>query len=154
MPDKVLFETTLPSIIHNNEVAKELVKIGKEQNFPIEKAKYYTKLENYAGFGVDYMIVADRLPPIPGGWKVKIVSFEPERRQVMVNVRLKEEDGKTVGEINNLVMRMIEEFRKDGLKIEIEDECTEFYGNPVRVINVVGHTILQDDFENFIEGMR
>jgi len=154
MSDKVLFETTLPSMIHNNEVTKELVRIGQEQNYPIAKAKYYTKLETYAGFSVDYMIIANRLPPVPGGWQVQIKSFEPQQRQVMVNVKLKEENGKTVGEVNNLVLRMIEEFRKEGLKIEIEDDCKEFYGNPVRAINVTGHTILQEDFEDFIEGMR
>lgn len=154
MSDKVLFETTLPSMIHNNEITKELIKIGQEQNYPIVKAKYYTKLEKYAGFGLNYMIVADRLPPVPGGWNVQIVPFEPEKRQVMVNVKLKEENGKTVGEINGLILRMIEEFRKEGLQIEIEDECTEFYGNSVRAINVAGHKILQEDFEDFIEGMR
>lgn len=154
MSEKVLFETTLPSMIHNNEIAKELFKVGQEQNYPIAKAKYYTKLEKYAGFGLDYMVVADRLPPIPGGWQIQIINFEPETRQVMVNVKLKEENGKTVGEINSLVLRMIDEFRQEGLKIEIDEEYKEFYGNPMKVMNVTGHKILQEDFEDFIEGMR
>ncbi len=155
MRDTTLFSTTLPSLVHNNEIGEELVRIGGEQNYPVSKAKLYRKIDKYAGFGPDYMITADRLPPIPGGWQVEIKSFQPEKRQIMVNVKPETgADGKICGKINNLVLRMIEEYKKEGLLIAIGEECQEFYGNTVRVINVSGHRILVDDFEGFIEDMR
>ncbi len=154
MPEE-LFSTTLPSVIHNNEIGDELVRIGREQSYPITKAKLYSKLDKYAGFGPNYMITAERLPPIPGGWKADITSFEPQVRQIMVNVKeTKNGSGDVEYKVNDLVLRMIEEYRKDGLVVDTGGGCQEFYGNKVRVMTVSGHPILVDDFEGFVEDMR
>ncbi len=154
MSYNVLFKTTLSSIIHNNEICDELIKIGKEQNYPITKAKFYKKLEKYVGFGEKYMVTAKKLPPIPGGWDVEIISFEPQERHIMVNVSLIERDGKIYGEVNKLVLRMLDEYKKEGLNISIDAEHKEFYGNPVRQITAIGHPILLELLEEFIEDMR
>ena len=154
MQDNVIFSTTLPSFIHNEEISNELIKLSKEQNHPVQKAKLYKKLEEYAGFAENYMITAKKLPPIPGGWDVKIAKFEPEQKQIMLNVDLKEEDGKKIGEINKLVIKMLEEYKKEGLSIEIDEQPQEFYGNWVRALKASGHPIVLDQLEDFIENMR
>lgn len=154
MQEKILFTTILPSYIHNDEIVKELVKLSKEQNYPVEKAKLYKKLEKYAGFGTDYMVTAKKKPPIPGGWDIEITSFVPEQKQVMLNVDLQEENGKKVGVVNKLVLKMLEEYQKEGLVIEIEEEPKEFYGNWVRVLKASGHPIVLEQLEDFVENMR
>ena len=154
MEKNIIWTTQLPSHIHNEEIAAELVKIAGEQNYPIQKAKLYKKLEKYAGFNKNYMIIATKLPPVPGGWTVDIETFEVEERQIMLNVKVKDEDGKKVGVINPLVLKMIDEYKKEGLEISIEEEVKEFYGNPVRILTTKGHTIVNEELEDFVENMR
>jgi hypothetical protein len=154
MESRILFETALPSVIHNNEIAAEMVKIGKERDYPIQKAKLYKQLGRYAGFAKAYMISAEKLPPIPGGWRLLIESFEPETREIMVNVDVRTESGVKKGEINSLVLKMFEEYRKEGLELTVEDEVKDFFGNAVRVIKASGHPILLEMLEEFIENMR
>ena len=155
METTVVYTQTLPSLVHNNEIGSELIKVGKTQNYIIEKVKNYTKLNQYIGFGKNYMITAKRLPPIPGGWNLEILTFSPEKRELMVNVKIsKDDNGNLVGEVNSLVVRMIEEYKKEGLFIEVEQEPKEIYGNFVRFIHAEGHPLLLDSFEDFIENMR
>jgi hypothetical protein len=150
----VLFETAVSSLIYNNEIASEMVKIGKSRDYPIQKAKMYKQLGKYAGFAKDYMITAERLPPIPGGWHVRIESFAPETREIMVNVKIKMEGESRKGEINSLVIKMLDEYRKEGLEIAVDDEVKDFFGNAVRVVKASGHPILLEMLEEFIENMR
>ena len=154
MQEKVILQATLPSIIHNREIVEEILKFGKEKNYPVQKAKFSTPLEKYVGFAKEYMVTADRLPPIPGGWNLQIISFQTEEKEIMLNVQVKEENGKMIGEINKLVMRMLDEYRKEGLDIEVQEEPQKFYGNWVRVLKAVGHPIILDQLEDFIENMR
>ena len=154
MQEKVVLKATLPSIIHNREITGELLKFGKEKNYPIQKAKLYTQLGKYAGFSKDYMVTAEKLPPIPGGWGLEIVSFTPEEKQIMLNVQVKEENGKMTGEINRLVLKMLDEYRKEGLEIEVDEEPQKFYGNWVRLLKAWGHPIILEQLEDFIENMR
>lgn len=154
MQNKIIWTTQLPSHIHNEEIAAELVKIAAKEGYPVQKAKFYKKLEKYAGFAKDYMIVATKLPPVPGGWTVEIENFEAEERQIMLNVKLKEENGKKVGEINSLVLKMIDEYKKEGLEITIEEEPKEFFGNPIKMMTAKGHPIVNEELEDFVENMR
>jgi hypothetical protein len=131
-----------------------MVKIGKERGYPIHKAKLYKQLGKYAGFAKDYMISAEKLPPIPGGWRVLIESFEPQTREIMVNVAITAEGGVKKGAINNLVLRMLDEYKKEGLDLTVDDEVKDFFGNAVRVIKAAGHPILLEMLEEFIENMR
>lgn len=71
MMAEVLAKTTFSSVIHNNEVCDEIVKWGNANGYPVTKAKLQNKLEAYVGFSPEYMILAKRLPPIPGGWDVR-----------------------------------------------------------------------------------
>ena len=70
---EVLAKTTFSSVIHNNEVCDEIVKWGNANGYPVTKAKLQNKLDAYVGFSPEYMILAKRLPPIPGGWDVTVV---------------------------------------------------------------------------------
>ena len=100
------------------------------------------------------MITAEKLPPIPGGWRVRVESFAPDEREIMVNVAVREEGGVPKGEINSLVLKMLDEYRKEGLELTVDDEVKDFFGNAVRVIKAVGHPILLEMLEEFIENMR
>ena len=70
---EVLAVTKIYSVIHNNEVCDEIVKWGNANGYPLQKAKLYNKLKAYVGFSPEgYMIKAEKLPPIPGGWQVTV----------------------------------------------------------------------------------
>ena len=154
MEGKLLFETTLTSVVHNNEIAAELVRIAKEQNLPVQKAKFYKPLEKYAGFARDYIIAAQKRPPLPGGWIVRIEGFEPEERVFMVNVEREDTRDRKAGELRDLMLRMFDEYRKEGLEITVVDGIKEFYGNPVREVKASGHPIILEMLEDFVENLR
>ena len=99
----ILAKTTFPSVIHNNEICDEIVKWGNANGFPLKKAKMQSKLDAYVGFSPEYMIIAKRLPPIPGGWDVVVEKYQPEERIIPLNVKA----GTT--EINRFIVKMIDE---------------------------------------------
>lgn len=153
--NEILVATTFPSVIHNNEVCDEIVKWGAANGYPVKKAKLINALEAYVGFTPEYMIVARRKPPVPGGWDVTVEKYEPETRIIPVNVKIKtDSEGNTVYEINKFIIKMMEEYRKEGLDIEVSEAFSEVYGSSVRDLRCTGHTILVDGFEEFIENMR
>ena len=132
---EILAEATFPSVIHNNEVCEEIVKWGNKNGFPLQKAKLYNKMDGYVGFSPDnYFIKATRLPPVPGGWKVVVEKYEAE--------------------VNRFILKMMDEYVKEGLKMELSDEVYESYGTYLRDLKVTGHTVLINTFEDFIENMR
>ncbi len=145
---EVLAKTTFSSVIHNNEVCDEIVKWGKANGYPVTKAKLQNKLGAYVGFSPEYMILAKRRPPIPGGWNVTVEKYAPEERIIPLNV--KEE----TGEINHFITKMMGEYVKEGLKMDLSDNIYEAYGTRLRDLKVVGHPILLNNFEDFIENMR
>ena len=49
---------------------------------------------------------------------------------------------------------MMEEYVKEGLKMELAENIYESYGTHLRDLKVVGHPILINNFEDFIENMR
>ena len=49
---------------------------------------------------------------------------------------------------------MIEEYEKEGLKLELQDNTYESYGSYLRDLVVTGHPVLINTFEDFIENMR
>ncbi len=145
---EILAEATFPSFIHNNEVSEEIVKWGNKNGFPLQKAKLYNKMEGYVGFSPDnYFIKATRLPPIPGGWKVVVEKYEAEERIIPLNVTKE-------GEVNRFILKMIDEYIKEGLKMDMSDTVYESYGSYLRDLKVSGHPVLINTFEDFIENMR
>lgn len=148
MPEtKIIEETTFKSFIHNNEVCEEIVKWGKENNYALEKAKLYKDLKAYIGFGEGFFIKAIKLPPVPGGWAVTVEEFEPTNRTIALNV---EENGT----INPYILKMMKEYEKDGLKMILNEEAYNTYGALLRDLKVIGHPLLINDFEDFVENMR
>lgn len=146
---EILAETTFPSVIHNNEVSEEIVKWGNKNGFPLKKAKLYNKMDGYVGFSPDnYFIKATRLPPVPGGWKVVVEKYESEERIIPLNVK------KDSIEINRFILKMMEEYEKEGLKMELAENSYESYGLYLRDLKVTGHPVLINTFEDFIENMR
>lgn len=146
---EILAETTFPSVIHNNEVSEEIVKWGNKNGFPLKKAKLYNKMDGYVGFSPDnYFIKATRLPPVPGGWKVVVEKYESEERIIPLNVK------KDSIEINRFILKMMEEYEKEGLKMELAEGSYESYGLYLRDLKVSGHPVLINTFEDFIENMR
>lgn len=153
--NKVLAVTTFSSVVHNNEVGAEIVKWGNANGYPLQKAKLSNALEGYVGFAPEYIIIARRQPPIPGGWDVAVESFEPETRTIPVNVKeVVAADGTKTYEINKFIVKMIEEYHKEGLQIEIGAEASDVYGFAVRDLICSGHPVLINNFEDFIENMR
>jgi len=153
--DKIIARTDFPSLIHNAEVCDEIVKWGNNNNYPLQKAKLITKLDAYVGFAPEYMIVAKRKPPVPGGWTVTVEKYEPETRIIPVNVKkVKADDGNSDYVINKFVLKMMEEYRKEGLTISVSDTPSEIYGSMTREITATGHPILVESFEEFIDNMR
>ncbi len=145
---EILAEATLPSFIHNNEVSDEIVKWGNQNGFPLQKAKLYNKMEGYVGFSPDnYFVKATRLPPIPGGWKLVVEKYEAETRIIPLNVTKE-------GEVNRFILKMIDEYVKEGLKMDMSDNVYESYGSYLRDLKVSGHPVLINTFEDFIENMR
>ncbi len=148
MPE-ILTETTFSSVIHNNEVCDEIVKWGNANGYPLQKAKLYNKMDAYVGFSPDnYFIKATRLPPIPGGWKVVVEKYEAEERIIPLNVN------PTTGEVNKFILKMMDEYVKDGLKMVLDDKWYESYGTHLRDLHVIGHNVVINAFEDFIENMR
>ncbi|MDO4177987.1 MAG: hypothetical protein Q4D21_02260 [Phascolarctobacterium sp.] len=143
-----LAETTFSSVIHNNEVSAEIVKWGNNNGFPLYKAKLYNKMDGYVGFSPDnYYIIATRLPPIPGGWKVVVESYEGEERVIPLNVN-------AAGEVNRFILKMMDEYKKEGLRMELADKPYNSYGTILLDLKVYGHPVLLNAFEDFIENMR
>ncbi len=146
---EILTETTFSSVIHNNEVCDEIVKWGNANGYPLQKAKLYNKMDAYVGFSPDnYFIKATRLPPIPGGWKVVVEKYEAEERIIPLNVN------PTTGEVNKFILKMMDEYVKDGLKMILDDNWYESYGTHLRDLHVIGHHVVINTFEDFIENMR
>lgn len=143
-----LAETTFPSVIHNNEVCEEIVKWGNKNGYPLQKAKLYNKMDGYVGFSPDgYYIIATRLPPIPGGWQVLVEPYEAEERIIPLNVN-------AAGEINRFIIKMMDEYKKEGLRMELADTPYNSYGTTLLDLKVVGHPVIINAFEDFIENMR
>lgn len=145
---EILKTDSFSSVIHNNEVCAEIVKWGKANGYPVEKAKLYNSLNGYVGFSPEFMIKAVRRPPVPGGWDVTVETYEAETRIIPLNVN------KETGEANRFILKMIEEYKKEGLKMELSDTWYESYGTHLRDLKVIGHPILINAFEDFIENMR
>lgn len=146
---EILAEATFPSVIHNNEVCDEIVKWGNANGFPVQKAKLYNKMDGYVGFSPDnYFIKATRLPPVPGGWKVVVSKYVAEERIIPLNVK------KDSLDINRFIVKMMDEYVKEGLKMELAETSYESYGTFLRDLKVVGHPVLINSFEDFIENMR
>ena len=143
-----LTETTFPSVIHNNEVCDEIVKWGNKNGYPLQKAKLYNKMDGYVGFSPDnFYIIATRLPPIPGGWKVVVEEYEAEETIIPLNVTKE-------GEVNRFILKMMEEYKKEGLRMELADKSYDSYGTILRDLRVYGHPVVVNAFEDFIENMR
>ena len=51
-------------------------------------------------------------------------------------------------------MKMMDEYVKEGLKMELSDNTYESYGTHLRDLKVTGHPVLINNFEDFIENMR
>ncbi|MGN1087974.1 MAG: hypothetical protein ACI4QQ_02505, partial [Phascolarctobacterium sp.] len=88
-----------------------------------------------------------RLPPVPGGWKVVVEKYDAEERYIPLNVTAE-------GTVNRFILKMIEEYEKEGLKLELKDNTYESYGSYLRDLVVTGHPVLINTFEDFIENMR
>lgn len=146
---EILAEATFPSVIHNTEVSDEIVKWGNKNGFPVKKAKLYNKMDGYVGFSPDnFYIIATRLPPIPGGWKVVVNSYEAETRIIPLNVK------KGTTEVNRFILKMMEQYELEGVKMELATESYESYGTWLLDLKVTGHKVIIDAFEDFIENMR
>ena len=155
MEEKTLYSTTSPCVVHKEEICEELVKIATKEKYPIQKAKWNNSLEKFVGFSPEYMITADKLPPIPGGWQVEIRSFEKGYHEMLVTVKSEiDENGKEVGTINKFVIQMLEEFRKEGLEVVLADEYDKVYGSLAKKVKAWGHPLLIDKRDEFIENMR
>ena len=145
---EVLATAEFSSVIHNNEVCEEIVKWGNKNGYPLTKAKLYNSLGGaYVGFAPGYLIKATR-PPVPGGWDVTVETYDAETRIIPLNVN------KETGEANRFILKMIEEYKKEGLTMEMEEKWYESYGTYLRDLKVTGHPILINAFEDFIENMR
>lgn len=146
---EVLATAEFSSVIHNNEVCEEIVKWGNKNGYPLTKAKLYNSLGGaYVGFALGYLIKATRRPPVPGGWDVTVETYDAETRIIPLNVN------KETGEANRFILKMIEEYKKEGLTMEMEEKWYESYGTYLRDLKVTGHPILINAFEDFIENMR
>jgi hypothetical protein len=121
----VLKKGELSSIIHNKEVSDEIVKWGSANGYPVEKAKLFKPFGTYCGFSPSYFIRADRRPPVPGGWDITVEDFEPETRIIPLNVDKE-------GNVNRFVLKMVEEFRKEGLEMKLADKWYDSYGYPTQ----------------------
>lgn len=155
MEKKILYTTNLPSIIHNDEICAELVKISVREGYPVQKAKWNNALDKYVGFSLEHVITATKLPPIPGGWAIEISAFEESYHEMMVPVKSRlDAGGNEKGEINKFVLQMLDEFRKEGLKIEVGNEYEKVYGSLAKKVRAWGHPILLDKLDEFIENMR
>ena len=75
-------------------------------------------------------------------------TYDAETRIIPLNVN------KETGEANRFVLKMIEEYKKEGLTMELADTWYESYGTYLRDLKVTGHPILINAFEDFIENMR
>ena len=137
----------LPSVIHNNECSEAIVKWGNENGYPLIKAKMFDAMGTYVGFSKNYFIRADRRPPIPGGWDLTVEECEPETRIIPLNT---DKDGV----VNRFVLKMVEEFEKEGLEMKLADTWYDSYGNVLRDLSVTGHPLLITNFEDIIENMR
>ena len=146
---EVLATAEFSSVIHNNEVCEEIVKWGNKNGYPLTKAKLYNSLGGaYVGVAPGYLIKATRRPPVPGGWDVTVETYDAETRIIPLNVN------KETGEANRFILKMIEEYKKEGLTMEMEEKWYESYGTYLRDLKVTGHPILINAFEDFIENMR
>ena len=146
---EVLATAEFSSVIHNNEVCEEIVKWGNKNGYPLTKAKLYNSLGGaYVGFAPGYLIKATRRTPVPGGWDVTVETYDAETRIIPLNVN------KETGEANRFILKMIEEYKKEGLTMEMEEKWYESYGTYLRDLKVTGHPILINAFEDFIENMR
>ena len=155
MQEKILYSTTLSSVIHKEEICQELVKLSVKENYPIQKAKWNNTLEKFVGFSREYMITAAKLPPIPGGWQIEISGFTEGYHEMLVPVKSQlDTTGQECGEINKFVLQMLEEFRKEGLEIIVSDEYEQVYGSLAKKIKAWGHPLLLDKLDEFIENMR
>lgn len=149
---EVLFTDTLPSTVYQEEIAKYLQNYACEKNFPVKSVKFKKKMDGYVGFSLDYYIIAKRLPPIPGGWEVQVHKFIPQQRKVVVAVKL-DKDEKPVPTFKYL-LKMIDEYTKEGLKIYATDEIVNLYGAKGQFYVAEGHPLLLDEFEQVVEEMR
>ena len=145
---EVLVTDSFPSVIHNNEVCDEIVKWGNAKGYPVKKAKLYNAFGAYIGFTPEIMIKAVRRPPVPGGWDVTVESYEPEERIIPLNVQ------PGTGEINRFILKMMDEYVKEGLSMNLAESAYESYGTHLRDLTVKGHPALINSFEDFIENMR
>ena len=146
---EVLATAEFSSVIHNNEVCEEIVIWGNKTGYPLTKAKLYNQLGGaYVDFAPGYLIKATRRPPVPGGWDVTVETYDAETRIIPLNVN------KETGEATRFILKKIEEYKKEGLTMEMEEKWYESYGTYLRDLKVTGHPIFINAFEDFIENMR
>lgn len=142
-----LVETTFPSIYNNTDISDAIVAWGNKNGYPLQKARKMDKMGGYVGFSKDYYILAKRLPPIPGGWGVTVESFEPTEKILALNV---DKDGN----VNRFILKMMDQYRLEGLQLDLADKVYQNYGYDFRDVTCTGHPLLIDAFEDFIENMR
>ena len=74
--------------------------------------------------------------------------YESETRIIPLNV------DPASGDVNRFILKMMDEYVKEGLKMDLSDKVYESYGTYLRDLAVTGHPVLINTFEDFIENMR
>ena len=151
---EILAQADFSSVVHNDEINQELIRWGKANGYPIDRAKFSKALDGYAGFAPAYVILAKKQPPIPGGWHVTVESFTPETREVFIEAEgYKDAQGKTAYRINRVMAAMLEEYGQEGLRLEIGQKVVADYGYMTFVAKATGHPLLLDNLEEFLNNL-
>lgn len=141
----VIKEGTLPSWVHKEDLAAALLEWSAKTGYPVGRAKYWQAWQTYAGFAENYYVKAVHLPPIPGGWRLELTSFTPEGRDVALPCK------KGTWELNKYVLKMLEEYKQDGLRLEVAPAGYENYGLAWRNLHAIGHPLLLNMLTDFLE---
>ncbi len=149
----ILAETVLPSTIYQDEIGQKLQEYAASQNYPVGRVKYSKVMDGYVGFGTDYYVIAEKMPPIPGGWAVSILSFSPKTTRFLVIISAKDDFNKPAPALK-FIVQMMEEYKKDGLVIVPTEDYEDVYGSRAQYYQVTGHPVLIDALEEFLENMR
>jgi len=148
MSVEVILKETINSTTHKNEIPAFLKGFAGEKGYPVGRVRWSEGQGRFFGYGQGYLVAAQQLPPIPGGWELTIETATQEERKVWVPDTMLYAAKTASG-----LPRLLDSYLIEGLLFEKAGDGVEVYHEAAGEVYLVkGHPRLIDMFEQALDG--
>lgn len=144
----VIKEKRINSTNHRADLPGVLKQFAESEGYPVGRIRWSDGESRFFGYGQGYLVAAQQLPPIPGGWDLTIESAPKAERKIWIP------DTMLIAvKTNSGLPRLLDSYLQEGLEFEeIEDEDKTYHDVAGKVYLVKGNPRLIDMFEQVLDG--